>query len=38
MYPQAEWTETEKEADWLMVLEKRMDLEDIASVEKTKNR
>lgn len=36
MYPQAGQTETEKEADWLMVLEKRMDLEDIASVEKAK--
>ena len=37
MYPQAERTETEKEADWLMVLEKRMDLEDIASAEKAKD-
>nr|DAQ14203.1 MAG TPA: hypothetical protein [Caudoviricetes sp.] len=36
MYPQAGRTETEKEADWLMVLEKRMDQEDIASAEKTK--
>ena len=38
MYLQAALMEAEKEADWLMVLEKRMDLEDIASVEKTKNR
>lgn len=38
MYPQAALMEAEKEADWLMDLEKRMGLEDIASVEKAKNR
>lgn len=37
MYPQAALMEAGKEADWLMVLEKRMDLEDIASAEKAKD-